>query len=93
MRKMLRRHGLDPAESGAMSEPSQPGSPDAQDPWSRRVRTLRATAPRRPQPAPVSQTYPPPQVIPIDMQNHNRGSLPTQPLGCQQQTQVFTVSH
>ncbi|GMK59396.1 hypothetical protein CspeluHIS016_0800020 [Cutaneotrichosporon spelunceum] len=81
MHKMLRRHGLDIGSD--VSETSQPGSPAGQDPWSRRVRTLREHAPRRP-PPPMpshSQYYPPLQSSQISA-NHTShhsqaGSLPT----------------
>ncbi|CAK9785596.1 unnamed protein product [Cutaneotrichosporon oleaginosum] len=81
MRKMLRRHGLDLGSD--LSEPSQPGSPGAQDPWSRRVRTLREHAPRRP-PPPMpthAHSFPPLQhahVATSHRHHHSQaGSLPT----------------
>lgn len=51
-RRLLRRHGLD---DGTVSEGSGAASPVAPDPWSRRVRTLRANHLGRPAPS-----YPPP---------------------------------
>ncbi|KAL1413281.1 hypothetical protein Q8F55_001036 [Vanrija albida] len=68
MRRMLRRHGMDPVNGMSSADTSGAASPGGADPWSKRVRLIRNNPPHRPAPvqqqaflAPPNQPMGPPQ--------------------------------
>ncbi|TXT16083.1 hypothetical protein VHUM_00586 [Vanrija humicola] len=72
LRRMLRRHGMDPVNGATSGDTSGAASPAAADPWSNRVRLIRNDPPRRPAP-PQHQAYLAPPNQSMGLQSAARG--------------------